>query len=605
MWQSSSKTVTQFNNQTKDPDYYQLRPSAVHTMVLTGAAKYRSPESFSWGINFGTLGLTPPSDWSSLTGWVTDPYGGYGPAPGINLAFRNAIASFRPDTLIYPKGVMANYWDWVSNNFVAENEFTTPYLSPFTGTNSILPDEYNINSVDYREVLPAAHIDNWRAFILSLASVGGIGPETFINGNLYLESSVNTTNLNLPSSNVKDQALTYRNPPYTLDVTFIEMGHEYYTAGGNTPDTPTTGGGHALRFPNGSDYANAYLTYLSDIRSDISLSSVYCAANLATPTTGSSSQALRRNAWNSSFLSTYLNNPLYLSDPSLYKIDAISIHSFYQIPVPSSPAVSAYNNFESWILSAANTQYSKVRTTIDDIKTLINTSNTSITHFMPKFWAVGYNIDDAELTSNAANAISGCWGHGLFNLQYQFLLMGDPDISMTAFHATHGGRQYSLIYSVTNAFGGGTTDLYDPSATGYVFQVFADAYKNSMKFQPIIVQGASSSLVQNLGIYGMAFLFDPIWLPGPPAPGTIAKSFIFMNVSGITRTLDLSQLIDPTDIIQFSRSIKAPLRAQINRITASGKITPTDTTVNSPATSSLLSYNLEPYEILYVAIEAI
>lgn len=560
-----------------------------------GQFKQRGVNKYEFGINFGSTsavvpGAINPTDWSSLTGWVDDPYGTFGSAPGIDIQFRDAVAQFKPDYLLYPKGGMSLYWDWVNNDFVDAGD----YINTFQ--NTLLPDEYNRLSNAYKEVRPAAHIDNFAAWFSSLKSVGGVGNRIYIYGNLYLETLVNTSNPNLADDSVKNQVLSYKNRADTLNVSYVELGHEYYLQGSDVPDVFSNGGGYATRFPNGSDYASAYLRYLENIRSSAQLNGVVCAANLCTEIGASNSNGVRRNNWNELFINEYFNNSIYTSNPVLHKLDAISIHGFFKIGLNSN----AYTNFETWVLSAADQHYINLRTEIDNCKNLIINSNTNITPIMPKFWAIGYNLDDGQLTANNSNAISGCWGHGLFNLHYQFRLMSDPDIVLTAFHASHGGRAYGLFYTVTNGFGAGTTDVHDLTATGYIFKMLRDAEASTGKMRPLSIAGATQSGTQALGVYGMIFYRD--LSKTVPARGTKIISILLMNISDTQRILDLSGIIDSTDIILYTKSAKADLRDRINEKINGVKKMPIENTVVNPPAASILTYTLDKYEVLHIAI---
>lgn len=570
-----------------------------------GTLKNRGANTYEFGMNFGNTGKNPPTDWSSLTGWLFDPYSmSQGGDPGINTQFRDAMAIFKPDFVVYPKGAMSLYWDWVNNDFVSKTEFTIdnlPYQEPYNNlpNNSLLPYEYDKTHPDYKEVRPAAHIDNFAAWFSDLQSIRGVGDKMYIFGNLYLETGVNTTNPNLTDYSLRDQAISYkerqRDP---INVAYIELGHEYHLQGSSEPDV-SPDGGYAKRFENGGEYAQACIRYLQQIRGDVRLNDVYCAANLCTPAIGNSTyQAQRRNLWNTKFIEEYFTNQTYLSDTDLYKLDAISIHNFFTILSTSN----AYDNFETWVLDAADQHYINLRNVINNCKTAIQTSTPQLPQTPdPKYWAIGYNLDDRQFTSNISNAISGCWGHGLFNLHYQFRLMADFDISVTAIHSSHGGRQYGMFYSVVNGFGNNTTQMYDLTATGYVFEILRDAEKNTSSMQPLMVAGANAQTTVSNGVYGMIFYAD---LTNTVfGPSTKSASLLFINLSSEPRTLDLSGIISPEDVILKRRSVWADnLRLRVNGTFNGVKEVPEDDTEYLPANSDVILSTIKKHGVLQIDI---
>jgi hypothetical protein len=577
--------------------YGATAPSSLNVPSF-GYPKARGVNSYEFGINFGSTGANPPTDWSSLTGWVIDPYNGNAPGSGISASFRDAIAQFKPDYSLYPKGGMSLYWDWVSNDFVSASQYTSS-----AGT-TLLPNDYNVNSVDYKQVKPAAHIDNFAAWLSELESQGA-GDKMYIYANLYLTTGENTSNPNLGTGSVKNQALNYINRQNPLNVTYIEMGHEYYLQGSEAPDIASNNGGYARRFPSGSNYAAKYLQYLQEIRSEPQLDNIYCAANLCTEIGGDPNdpQVNRRNNWNETFINEYFTNPIYTADTSSHKLDAISIHGFLRV----SSTSNAYQTFETWILDAADRHYQKIRLEMDNCLNLIGSIDLTIPK--PKFWAIGYNLNDDQFSAvgNSGSAISGCWGHGLFNLVYQFRLMSDPDISLTAFHSTHGGRAYGLVYSVVNGFGGGTTTPYDLTATGYIFKILREAEESTNSMRALSIAGANSPTTQALGVYGMIFNRE-LNYTGPNGSiivypsNTKTSSILLVNLSDTQRVLDLSDILNPLDYIISYKSAKAPLETEINKIVNGVKILPTEVFVTNPSTSLFFSYPLDPYEVLHITI---
>jgi hypothetical protein len=262
----------------------------------------------------------------------------------------------------------------------------------------------------------------------------------------------------------------------------------------------------------------------------------------------------RRNLWNFQVTQAFENPSI---NPSNVQPDAYTLHSY------ETPGVNDYNNLSSWVATAPSLEYRRITSTIQGIQ------NYSAVN---EFWMTEYNIID-----NNTPTIAGTWAHGLYNLCLQLKMMNDSRITMTIVHSSNAGRDFGMMFNTTYAFGAGTTDRFDLTATGMLMKVFGTAYASCTSFRGMDI---------NSEIYGQAFF------------GAGGNKFLFVNVSNTVQHLDLETVLTG-EVVDSVESYVADLTLLVNKKDPTGtKSLPTYTTASSIPNPSY--FQIDPYQVVLI-----
>jgi len=286
--------------------------------------------------------------------------------------------------------------------------------------------------------------------------------------------------------------LTDTNDTYGMPIKYVELGNEFYL----------TDASYLAKYPTAEDYALDTISWLPTLRSGFPN-----AKYAVTGALSAGSAVNRRNTWNEKITAIYTDA---VQNPGSVLPDAITLHSYQR------PTASSYQAIELWLTTSLESEITRIANEISSIYLNLGTQGDDI-----KIWITEYNIIDDF------NEVSGTWAHALYVLAMQFKMMEFNEVEMTILHSQYAGRNFGMFWHTNYAFNtGGTSDLFDYSATGLLMKLFGPAYANCESYQSLDLP--SSNLL------GKAFY---------SASSPYSDEFIFINLTTSDYPLDLTNML--------------------------------------------------------------
>ncbi|MBA3648846.1 MAG: T9SS type A sorting domain-containing protein [Chitinophagales bacterium] len=318
-----------------------------------------------------TLGVRQPLslDYVGYNGMNTTHSGEWWNEPDL----MKHIPLLKPKTIRYPGGSIANWWDWKSGWFIDRKD---------------LPQKY-------KDLTPQ--------------------PNTLENFKKTLDSCHATTvyDLNMMTSTVSDQIKMLKHAQSIgMDVTYIELGNEFYILGTNNGEGDGDSALLIKEFPTANAYGDTCTVWIDSIRR------YFPNAKIAAQGTFNKTGEDRRETWDELVATTLKGE------------DAITYHCYYAGENPncknpgkylsSDIAEFLWRPFDAW-----NILYSK---------------DLSILKKGNEAWITEYNLDDAK------KPVHGSWSHALFIASYSMQFLQDARIKMIECHDMNGNAVHGTYF---------------------------------------------------------------------------------------------------------------------------------------------------------------